>query len=159
MAAALVAIWNFRILGTAILSRVVAIVLTIVITLSGVLDLYPFHTTGWGETAYRDDALVNWVADNTPPDSVFSRPDIRPTQYFSPSAVCFGHPYYAWGAGYDTYKRDRVYVRMLESTNPSEVFDLLKENGIDYVAIDNGLRKNNESIRSLTIDIRGVFRR
>lgn len=159
-AAALVSIWNFRILGTAILSRAAAIVLTILITLSGMLDLYPFHTTGWGEVAYGEDALVKWVDENTPPKSVFL--SARYTSHgilLAGRRLFYGHPYYAWGAGYDTYKRDQVYLRMFESTNPGEVFDLLKQNGIDYVAIDNGIRKGteikkpNESIYEAYFDI------
>lgn len=153
-AAALVSIWNFRILGQAILSRIVAIVLTILITLSGMLDLYPFHTTGWGEVAYGNDPLVKWVDENTDPKSVFL--SWRYTSHgilLAGRKLFYGHPYYAWGAGYDTTKRDRLYVRMFESTNPAEVFDLLKENGIDYVAIDNGLRKSNDAIKKLNESI------
>lgn len=153
-AAALVSIWNFRILGTAILSRVVAIVLTILITLSGMLDLYPFHTTGWGEVAYGNDPLVKWVDENTDPKSVFL--SWRYTSHgilLAGRKLFYGHPYYAWGAGYDTHTRDRLYVRMFESTNPQEVFDLLKENGINYVAIDNGLRKSNDAIKKLNESI------
>lgn len=146
----LLAIWNFRILGTAILSRIATVVLTILITLSGALDLYPFHTTGWGEVAYGDDPLVKWVSEHTPPNSVFL--SARYTGHGILNAgrrLFYGHPYYAWGAGYDTAKRDQVYKRMLESTNPQEVFDLLKENHIDYVAIDNGLRKNSTDVKKL----------
>lgn len=143
-------LWNLRILRTAIFGRVAALILAVLVTLSGALDLYPFHTTDWGEVAYGDDKLVNWVADNTPPNSIFL--SARYTSHGILNAgrkLFYGHPYYAWGAGYDTPKRDRVYVRMFESTNPQEVFDLLKENGIDYVAIDAGLRRNNESIKKL----------
>jgi DNA-binding beta-propeller fold protein YncE len=140
-------LWNLRI---KVVGRTLAIVLTILITLSGFLDLYPFHTTDWGEVAYGNDALVKWVSENTPPDSVFL--SARYTSHnilLAGRRLFYGHPYYAWGAGYDTHKRDMVYVRMLESTSPQEVLDLLHENGINYVAIDNNLRKNNESIKKL----------
>ncbi|MBK8466942.1 MAG: SMP-30/gluconolactonase/LRE family protein [Chloracidobacterium sp.] len=143
-------LWNLRILKTTILSKIAAAILTVLVTLSGALDLYPFHTTDWGEVVYGKDPLVNWVAENTPPNSVFL--SARYTSHGILNAgrkLFYGHPYYAWGAGYDTAKRDKVYVRMLESTNPQEVFDLLKENGINYVAIDNNLRKNNESIKKI----------
>lgn len=148
--AALLWLWNLRSLAGKAAGRAAALVLTVLITLSGALDLYPFHTTDWGETAYRDDALVNWVAENTPPNSVFL--SARYTGHGILNAgrkLFYGHPYYAWGAGYDTTKRDAVYKRMFESTNPQEVFDLLKENHIDYVAIDNGLRKNSTDVKKL----------
>jgi len=140
-------IWNLRLL---IVGPVLAIVLTIGVTLSGFLDLYPFHTTDWGEVAYGKDPLVKWVSENTPPDSVFL--SARYTSHGILNAgrrLFYGHPYYAWGAGYDTAKRDQVYKRMFESTNPQEVFDLLKQNGINYVAVDNGLRKNSTDVKKL----------
>ncbi len=143
-------LWNLRILKTAIFTRVAAIILTILITLSGVLDLYPFHTTDWGEVPYGNDPLIKWVSENTPPNSVFL--SARYTSHGILNAgrrLFYGHPYYAWGAGYDTAKRDGVYKRMLESTNTQEVFELLKENGVDYVAIDNGLRKNSTDVKKL----------
>jgi DNA-binding beta-propeller fold protein YncE len=143
-------LWNLKSVVGKMAGRSLAVILVILVTLSGALDLYPFHTTDWGETPYRDDPLTNWVAQNTPPNAVFlsarytGHPILNAGRH-----LFYGHPYYAWGAGYDTHQRDIVYVRMLESTNPQEVFDMLKENGIDYVAIDNNLRKNNESIKKL----------
>ncbi|MCA1609148.1 MAG: NHL repeat-containing protein, partial [Acidobacteria bacterium] len=55
----------------------------------------------------------------------------------------YGHPYYAWGAGYPTTERDKVYKQMFESRNAAEVYRLIKENGITYVAIDDALRKSD----------------
>ena len=147
-------LWNFKVLKTKIFGRVAAVILTILATLSGLFDLFPFHTTGWGEVAYGDDALVKWVDENTPPNSVFL--SWRYTSHgilLAGRKLFYGHPYYAWGAGYDTFKRDRLYVRMFESTNPQEVFELLKENGVNYVAIDNGLRRSNDAIKKLNESI------
>jgi len=144
-------IWTLRL---SFVGPMLAIILTILVTLSGFLDLYPFHTTDWGEVAYGNDPLVKWVSENTPPNSVFL--SARYTSHGILNAgrrLFYGHPYYAWGAGYDTAKRDRVYTRMFESTNPQEVFDLLKENGINYVAIDNGLRKNSTDVKKLNESI------
>ncbi len=55
----------------------------------------------------------------------------------------YGHPYYAWGAGYPTGEQETKYKKMLESRDPNEVMRLLKENNISYVAYDNGLRKSD----------------
>lgn len=145
VAAGLWWLWNLKIIKTTIPSRVVAGILTVLITLSGALDLYPFHTTDWGEVAYGNDPLVKWVEENTPPDAVFL--SHRYTSHGILNAgrrLFYGHPYYAWGAGYDTATRDRVWQRLFTSTNPGEVHELLKENNIDFVAIDNNIRKGTE---------------
>ncbi len=143
-------LWNLRILKTYIVSRILAIALTILVTLSGVIDLFPFYTTGKGETPYRDDELIRWVSENTDPNAVFLTPRWSGHRILLAGRRLFhGHPYYAWSAGYDTHKRDRIYVRMFESTNPTEVFELLKENNISYVAIDNDFRRKDEAIKKL----------
>jgi DNA-binding beta-propeller fold protein YncE len=54
--------------------------------------------------------------------------------------VFYGWPYYAWSAGYDASKRDRVYTELFENRDPWKVYHLLKENGIKYVAYDNAIR-------------------
>ena len=70
--------------------------------------------------------------------------------------VFYGWPYYAWAAGFDAAKRDRVYTDLFESKDPWKVFHLLKENGISYVAFDDAVRQaqfikrpNRRAIRDL----------
>jgi hypothetical protein len=55
--------------------------------------------------------------------------------------VFCGWPYYAWSAGYDAGKRDRVYIDLFETRDPWKLYRLLKENGITYVAFDGAVRQ------------------
>jgi DNA-binding beta-propeller fold protein YncE len=55
--------------------------------------------------------------------------------------VFYGWPYYAWSAGFDASKRDKVYTELFENRDPWKVYRLLKENGINYVAYDNAIRQ------------------
>ena len=42
--------------------------------------------------------------------------------------VFYGWPYYAWSAGYDASKRDRLYTECSRAEDPWKVYHLLKEN-------------------------------
>jgi DNA-binding beta-propeller fold protein YncE len=55
--------------------------------------------------------------------------------------VLYGWPYYAWSAGYNASKYDKLYSELLEGKDPWKVYHLLKENGIKYVAYDNAVRQ------------------
>jgi DNA-binding beta-propeller fold protein YncE len=55
--------------------------------------------------------------------------------------VLYGWPYYAWSAGYNASKYDRLYAELFEGKDPWKVYHLLKENGISYVAYDNAVRQ------------------
>ncbi len=140
----LVRIWNLN-LGPGLLPvRAAAIILTVLITLGGVLDLFPVKNGYWVETKYEDDTLVDWVKENTDPKAVFlSHRYVNHRILMAGRRLFYGHPYYAWGAGYDTGGRDGIYKKMFESKDASEVLRLLKENKISYVAIDEAIRKSD----------------
>ena len=55
--------------------------------------------------------------------------------------ILYGWPYYAWSAGYNASKYDRLYTELFEGKDPWKVYHLLKENGIKYVAYDNAVRQ------------------
>jgi hypothetical protein len=61
--------------------------------------------------------------------------------------IFYGWPYFAWSMGYLTGERDAIYKRMFEERNADELVKLLKDNGINYVAIDNGLRQSGPTFR------------
>ena len=55
--------------------------------------------------------------------------------------VFYGWPYYAWSAGYDASKRDKVYVDLFENRDPEKVYRLLRRiSGIKYVGFDGAVR-------------------
>ena len=55
--------------------------------------------------------------------------------------VFYGWPYYAWSAGFDATKRDRVYTEFLRKQGPRKMYHLLKENGISNVGYDSAVRQ------------------
>ena len=108
----------------------------------GIIDFFPIHNTGWSEVTYKDDPLIDWLNKNTTPREIFLTDRfVNHPILMAGRRVFYGWPYYAWSAGYDAAKRDRVYTSLFESRDPWKVFHLLKENGIKYVAFDGAVRQ------------------
>jgi hypothetical protein len=147
-------LWNSENwLKSKLFGKVCAFVLFVLITFSGIIDLFPLRNGNWIEITYQNDPLINWLKDETNPKAVFLTPRyINHHIFLAGRRVFYGHPYYAWGAGYRTDERDIVYRNLFETQDPKELIKLLTENNISYVVIDNSLRdgsftqKLNESL-------------
>lgn len=137
-------LWSFKGIKTTIPGKFLAVVLTATIVIGGIIDLFPIKNSTWMYMEYRDDALVKWVMENTDPNAIFlSNRHVNHKILLAGRRLFYGHPYYAWGAGYPTGEQEAKYKKMLESRDPGEVFSLLKANNISYVAYDNGLRNSD----------------
>lgn len=150
----IVKLWNLMPSPGAIFARLLTIVMVFLIVIGGVIDLFPVKNSFWVDYRFQGDPLVDWVRNNTDPKSIWlSHRYVNHGILMAGRRLYYGHPYYAWGAGYPVNERDVIYRKMLESRDINEVFSLIKENRIDYVAIDNIVRsgadfikKNNEQL-------------
>ena len=149
----LVKLWNLIPGPGVIAGRVLAVVLVFLVCIGGLIDFLPIKHSFWVEYKFEGDPLVEWVRGNTDPRSIFlSHRYVNHGILVAGRRLFYGHPYYAWGAGYPTGERDSVYRKMFESKDINEIFALLKSNKISYVAIDNTVRngdfikKNNEKL-------------
>jgi len=135
-------LWHIKTIAGAITGRVVAIVMTFLIVTAGVIDLFPMHNDYYGAMGYDNDPVLKWVLRETEPNAIFlsERFVIHPI-LLAGRRIFYGWPGYADSAGYDTATREAIYRDMLENKDPRKVFDLLKTNGIAYVAFDNPLRR------------------
>ena len=142
VAFALWRLWRFSLGGTTLPGKFVAAVLFLLVISGGIIDFFPIHNTGWSEVTYRNDALIDWLKKNTSPRDIFltDRFVTHPI-LMAGRRVFYGWPYYAWSAGYDASKRDRVYTELFENKDPWKVYRLLKENGITYVGYDGAVRQ------------------
>ncbi|PZR76407.1 MAG: hypothetical protein DLM73_02655 [Chthoniobacterales bacterium] len=135
-------LWHAKIRGLVIAARLTAIVLAIPIVVGGVIDLFPIHNSYYMEMRYKNDPLLDWVQSHTKPDDIFlSDRFVNHSILLAGRKVFYGWPSFAWSAGYNVIKRDDTYRQLFESTDPRQVFRLLHENHISYVAIDNGVRR------------------
>jgi DNA-binding beta-propeller fold protein YncE len=135
-------LWHTKIRSSVITGHVAAVVLAILIVMGGIIDLFPIHNSYDMEMNYSNDRLVNWTLSETKPDAIFltDRFVIHPI-LLAGRRIFYGWPYFTWSAGYDTDAREKVYRQMFESKDPQQVFRLLKDNGIAYVAFDGGVRR------------------
>jgi len=121
----------------------------------GIIDLLPLHNGYWSEVAFRNDPLIDWLKKETTSRDIFLTDRfVNHPILMAGRRVFYGWPYYGWSAGYDATERDRVYRELFESKDPAKVFQLLKDNGIAYVAYDGAvrhgdfIRRPNEQIYS-----------
>jgi len=142
VAFALWRLWRLSLGGTTLPGKFVAFVLFLLIISGGLIDFFPIHNTGWSEVQYRNDPLIDWLKKNTTPRDIFltDRFVTHPI-LMAGRRVLYGWPYYAWSAGYNASKYDRLYTELFEGKDPWKVYHLLKENGISYVAYDNAVRQ------------------
>jgi len=129
-----------------ILGPLVATTLAAFIIAAGIVDLLAIRNGSYAEVNYEKDDLVRWLGKNTKPKDVFLT-----DRFLTHPVLLAGRKIFLGSnnspAGYDLAKREPIYRQMFESKNPRRVFELLKENNIDYVAFDDGVR-HGELIRN-----------
>ena len=142
VAFALWRLWHLSLGGTTLPGKFAAIATTLLIIPGGVIDFFPVHNNGWSEVTYKNDPLMEWLNKNTTPREIFLTDRfVNHPILMAGRRVFYGWPYYAWSAGYDASKRDRVYTELFENRDPWKVYRLLKENGINYVGFDGAVRQ------------------
>jgi DNA-binding beta-propeller fold protein YncE len=142
VAFALWRLWRLSLGGTTLPGKVVALGLFLPIIPGGLIDFFPIHITGWSEVTYKNDPLIDWLKKHTSPRDIFLTDRfVNHPILMAGRRILYGWPYYAWSAGYNAGKYDRLYTELFESKDPWKVFRLLKENGIKYVAYDNAVRQ------------------
>jgi DNA-binding beta-propeller fold protein YncE len=135
-------LWRLRVVGTTLPGKFAAIVTTLLIIPGGIIDFFPIHNTGWSEVTYKNDPLMDWLNKNTTPREIFLTDRfVNHPLLMAGRRVFYGWPYYAWSAGYDASKRDRVYTELFESRDPWKLYRMLKENDINYVGFDGAVRQ------------------
>jgi hypothetical protein len=136
VAYALWRIWKVRLIG-----KVAAIVLAISVSLGGFIEWFRIHNDTIVDVPFNQNPLSTWLQANTNPKDVFlSDRFILDPILLNGRRIFYGWPYFAWGSGYATHDRDVLYEKMFTQKDPAQLVHLLNENGIRYVAIDNGVR-------------------
>ena len=120
-----------------------AIALAVATVFGGVIDLFPLHNDPMLAVPYKDDRLSQWLLTNTQPRDVFlSHQLLTHPILFTGRKIYLGYTLFAWTAGYNVPDREALYRKMFEERDPETLKSLLRENKIAYVAIDDGVRKN-----------------
>ena len=135
---------GFALFGT----RVLAIVLFAALTASGVSEWIVYYNLN-KNTVQMDlsSDMVGWIEENTAPNAVFlTAPYAMNAFFLSGRYAYYGHPYYAWSAGYDTEARLAVYTQLLTGCDGDlqAFLALCRQEGISYVLVDNELRNQSD---------------
>jgi len=129
-----------------VLGPLAATMLALLIVAGGIVDLFAIRNGSYAEVNYEKDDLVRWLGKNTKPTDVFLT-----DRFLSHPVLLAGRRIFLGShdspAEFDFAKREPIYRQMFESKNPRRVFELLKQNHIDYVAFDDGVR-HGELIRN-----------
>lgn len=127
-------------------SRLLAVILLILLTVSGISDTIVFVNKNRNYLEARlDSSVTQWITEKTQPRAVFlTAPFSMHAFFLSGRYSYFGHPYYAWSAGYDTDKRSKTYGKLLSGCEGDKqaFLTLCKQEGISYILIDNEMRSN-----------------
>jgi hypothetical protein len=135
------ALWQIakqRIVGFAL-----AIMLAIATVFGGAVDLFPLHNDPMLAVPYQNDRLSQWLLAESQPREVFlSHQLLTHPILFTGRKIYLGYTLFAWTAGYNVPDREALYRRMFQERDPEALKNLLRENKIAYVAVDDGVRKN-----------------
>ena len=89
--------------------------------------------------------MVSWIEKNTGKKDVFlTAPFSMNTFFLSGRFAYYGHPYYAWSAGYDTDARKDIYAQLLTGCDGSigNFRTLCARENISYVLMDDDMRND-----------------
>ncbi|MDO8452349.1 MAG: hypothetical protein Q7S79_01210 [bacterium] len=131
---ALLRIWKKSYLGKILLPT-----LLLALTFSGAIDFFAIkNDPKYTLVDIPNNRDATWILENTPKDSVFLN-----TSYLYHGAniagrkVYLGWPYFAMSLGHDTLGRYEKQKEVLASVDKDYVCGFLKENHVDYVALDD----------------------
>ena len=123
--------------------RILATVLFCCLILTGVNEWIVYRNINQNAVEMDlNSAVVDWIKANTPTKSVFLTASFAMNSFFlSGRFAYYGHPYYAWSAGYDTESRMKIYADLLTGCggDVDRFRTLCHEQGITYVLMDNDM--------------------
>ena len=96
-----------------------------------------------------DSEKTKWIEENTQAKTIFLTAAYSMDSFFlSGRFTYFGHSYYAWSAGHDTFKRQETYNYLLTGCDNQyeEFLTLCRQENIQYVLIDQILRNQTPPI-------------
>ncbi|MDP4179599.1 MAG: hypothetical protein Q8942_00745 [Bacillota bacterium] len=142
--------------------KAIVCLLVFTLTFTGFIDLKTlFNMNYYQNVKYMvDDPITKWVKESTNPKAVFlTTADVLDPVLLAGRPVFYGHPYYAWSAGYDTNSRENILKTIYSCKDAQELRKLVKDNNISYILVDDGFR-NDENAKQLSEQfISSVFKK
>ena len=137
------------------IARIVAVVLTVCLTITGVYDFVVIvrnNGPGHRVTVNMNSDLTDWLEQHLTHDDLILTPEYSINEVTMAGVMMYmGWPYYAWSAGYDTYYRAAQAKIIYSSTDTEEIKKLVKQEKITYVLFEEGMEYEQEVCREDTI--------
>ena len=126
-----------------VLGKTIAVVLAIVLTLTGVIDYFTIINKNKNAvTTSEEDAVYLWVKENSDPRAIFlTDTSVLGPFLFAGRNISSGHGYYAMSAGYDVWSRDEFITQTYLSATPDELRRNAAELGLDYIVVSAAVRE------------------
>ena len=122
------------------MSIILAVALIAPLTATGVSEWATYINLNRNCVIVRTDSeLTEWIMENTSPDDVFLTPQWSMNRFFlAGRPAYYGHAYYAWSAGHDTYTREKIYYWLISGcgNDIDEFRRYCQERGIRYLIDD-----------------------
>ncbi|HEY9062118.1 MAG TPA: hypothetical protein VIO64_16700 [Pseudobacteroides sp.] len=134
--------------------KAVAGLLVFVLTFTGFIDLKTlFNMNYYQNVKYSvNDPITTWVKENTEPRDVFlTTANVLDSVLLAGRPIYYGHPYYAWSAGYDTNSRESIVKRIYTCKDEAELKKLLEEGNISYILVDDGMRNEAKDLDEILL--------
>lgn len=123
-----------------------AFLLTALLTCTGIYELRIISNIDRGAREYAvDDPLAQWIKDNSSSKDIWLTPNYSLSRsVMAGTMMYYGWPYYAWSAGYDTYKRDEIVREMYNERDPNKLKAMLSDANIRFILIENANRTSED---------------
>lgn len=135
--------------------RVVAVCLTVCLTVTGIYDFVVIlrnNGPGHRVSVNMKSDLTDWLENNLTHDDLILTPEYSINEVTMAGVMMYmGWPYYAWSAGYDTYYRAAKAKVIYSSADVEEIRKLVKQEKITYVLFEEGMEYETMACREDTI--------
>lgn len=147
--------WNEEInkgtAGKKILRRILAVVLTVCLTATGVYDFVVIvkgNGPGRRVTVNMESELTQWLAENLGKNDLLLTPEYSMNEVTMSGAMLYcGWPYYAWSAGYNTNYRAEQAVTIYTTSDREELKVVVKQEKITYILFEEGSEFEQQQCR------------
>lgn len=128
---ALIKLWKNSLL------RPFVLVLFILLTLSGFIEIFPiFNDRKIALPDYKTNETVSWIKNYTNPNSTFLNTSfLYDDASIAGRKIFLGWPYFPWSAGYNTNNRSLEIKTFFGLRNNKKICGFLKKNKIDYISL------------------------
>ncbi len=134
-----------------ILKKVLAVILAVCLTVTGVYDFVVIlkgNGPGRRIAVNMNSELTAWLADNLKKDDLLLTPEYSINEVTMSGVMLYcGWPYYAWSAGYDTYYRAAQAVTIYTTSDSETLRKTVKQEKITYILYEEGSQFEEQTCR------------